>query len=86
MSFGFKIDKEQETRTDLEDGKVDILWRVLSVSKLYDVSAVSIPANDGTSIGVDTRSKIDGVIERTRAERLERAKLELKKQIMKKGI
>ena len=86
MSFGFKIDKEQETRTDLEDGKVDFLWRVLSVSKLYDVSAVSIPANDGTSIGVDTRSKIDGVIERTRAERLERAKLELKKQIMKKGI
>lgn len=86
MSFGFKIDKEQETRTDLEDGKVDILWRVLSVSKLYDVSAVSIPANDGTSIGVDTRSKIDGVIERTRAERLERAKLELKKQIMKKGM
>lgn len=85
MSFGFTIDKEQETRTELEDGKVDYLWRILSVSKLYDVSAVSIPANDGTSIGVYTRSKIDGVIEMARAERLNRAKLELKKIILKKG-
>ena len=85
MSFGFTIDKEQETRTELEDGKVDYLWRILSVSKLYDVSAVSIPANDGTSIGVDTRSKIDGVIEKARAERLNRVKLELKKIILKKG-
>lgn len=85
MSFGFTIDRTEETRTDLEDGKIDILRRILSVSKLYDVSAVSIPANDGTSIGVDTRSKIDGVIEMARAERLNRAKLELKKIILKKG-
>ena len=85
MSFGFTIDRTEETRTDLEDGKIDILRRILSVSKLYDVSAVSIPANGATSISVETRSQIDGVIEAARAERLERAKLELKKQLLKRG-
>ena len=84
MSFGFTIDRAEETRTDLEDGKIDILRRILGVSKLYDVSAVSIPANDGTSISVETRSEIDGVIEEVRAERLNRAKLELKKRLLKK--
>lgn len=83
MSFGFTIDRTEETRTDLEDGKIDILRRILSVSKLYDVSAVSIPANGATSISVETRSQIDGAIEEARAERLNRAKLELKKQLLK---
>lgn len=83
MSFGFTIDRTEETRTDLEDGKIDILRRILSVSKLYDVSAVSIPANGATSISVETRSQIDGAIEAVRAERLNRAKLELKKQLLK---
>lgn len=84
MSFGFTIDRIECTRTDLEDGRIDVLYRILGVSKLYDVSAVSIPANDGTSISVETRSQIDGVIEEARAERLERAKVELKKRLLKK--
>lgn len=84
MSFGFTIDRTERTRTEMEDGKIDILIRILSVSKLYDVSAVSIPANDGTTISAETRSEIDGVIEEVRAERLNRAKLELKKQLFKK--
>lgn len=84
MSFGFTIDRIERTRTDLEDGRIDVLNRILRVSKLYDVSAVSIPANDGTSISVETRSQIDGVIEEARAERLNRAKLELKKRLLKK--
>ena len=84
MSFGFTIDRTEQTQTDLEDGRIDILRRILSVSKLYDVSAVSIPANDGTSISVETRGEIDGVIEEVRAERLKRAKLELKKRLLKK--
>ena len=84
MSFGFTIDRIERTRTDLEDGRIDILNRIMRVSKLYDVSAVSIPANDGTSISVETRNEIDGVIEEVRAERLNRAKLELKKRLLKK--
>ena len=85
MSFGFTIDRTESTRTEMEDGTLDILIRILSVSKLYDVSAVSIPANDGTTISAETRSEIDGVIEEARAERLNRAKLELKKQLLKRG-
>lgn len=83
MSFGFTIDRAEVTRTDLDDGTIDILRRILSVSKLYDVSAVSIPANGATSISVETRSQIDGAIEAARAERLNRAKLELKKQFLR---
>ena len=85
MSFGFTIDRAERTRTEMEDGTLDFLIRILSVSKLYDVSAVSIPANDGTTISAETRSEIDGVIEEARAERLNRAKLELKKQLLKRG-
>ena len=84
MSFGFTVDRKEPTRTEREDGGLDILYRILSVSKLYDVSAVSIPANDGTSISTETRSQIDGAIEEARAERLNRAKLELKKRLLRK--
>lgn len=80
MSFGFTVDKDEELRTEAEDGRVDILRTITGVSKLFDVSAVSIPANGGTSIGVSTRSRIDGVIEEIRAERLEAEKIELERR------
>ena len=76
MSFGFTVDKDEELRTEDERGRVDILRTITGVAKLYDVSAVSIPANNGTSIGVHTRSRIDGVIEEVRAERLAAEKME----------
>ena len=80
MSFGFTVDGDEETRSESADGRVDILRTITSINKLYDVSAVSIPANDGTSIGVSTRSKIDGVIEEVRAERLEAERIELERK------
>lgn len=83
MSFGFTIDNVEETRTDLDDGRIDILMRITRVAKLYDVSAVSIPANDGTTIGVETRSQIDGVIEKIQAERLEELELRRRKMMLK---
>lgn len=45
---------------------------ILKVKKVYDVSAVSIPANPDTSISA--RSYVDGVISRREAERLQRQK------------
>ena len=45
--------------------------------KVYDVSAVSIPANNDTDISA--RSWLDGVIEAERREALERRKRILKK-------
>ena len=80
MSFGFTVDGDEETRSESADGRVDILRTITSINKLYDVSAVSIPANDGTSISVSTRSKIDGVIEEVRAERLEAERIELERK------
>ena len=80
MSFGFIVSADEELRTKDEDGRVDILRTITGISKLFDVSAVSIPANNGTSIGVSTRSRIDGVIEEVRAERLEAEKIELERR------
>lgn len=79
MSFGFTVDKDEELRTESADGRVMITRTITGIAKLYDVSAVSIPANNGTSIGVQTRSRIDGVIEEVRAERLEAEKVELER-------
>lgn len=80
MSFGFTVDGDEELRTEAEDGRVEILRTITSVSKLYDVSAVSHPANTGTTIGVSTRSKIDGAIEAIQAERLEAEKEQLERR------
>lgn len=80
MSFGFTVDKDEELRTETEDGRADILRTITGISKLYDVSAVSLPANNGTSIGVSTRSRIDGAIDEIRAERLEAEKVELERR------
>jgi len=80
MSFGFTIDGKEESRNTLPDGRYHYLRRITSVRKLYDVSAVSIPANDATSISV--RTLTDGVIEQIRAERLEAEKLELRRKKM----
>lgn len=81
MSFGFTVTGESEEREKDENGIVKFTRRITQVGKLYDVSAVSIPANDGTSIGADAVSRSladarDGVIERMKAERLEEEKRE----------
>jgi HK97 family phage prohead protease len=78
MSFGFIVDKDEELRTEAADGRVDILRTITSISKLFDVSAVSIPANDATSIAV--RNLTDGVIEQIRAERLEAERIETERR------
>ena len=80
MSFGFTVDADEEQRKEAEDGRVLIERTITGISKLYDVSAVSIPANNGTTIAVSTRSKIDGAIEAIQAERLEAEKLALEKR------
>ena len=78
MSFGFTVDGEDILDTKDVDGKALTVRTITSVRKLYDVSAVSLPANDATSISV--RSLTDGEIERIQAERLEAEKLELRRR------
>ena len=73
MSFGFTV-RGDEWDDRMENGVEIRTRRITDVGKLYDVSAVSIPANDSTSISV--RSLVDGEIERLKAERLEQEKIE----------
>ena len=78
MSFGFTVDGEEIRDMKDVDGKDLTVRRITSVRKLYHVSAVSLPANDATSISV--RTLTDGEIERIRAERLEAERLELRRK------
>lgn len=73
MSFGFTV-RGDEWSERTEDGVKISTRRITDIGKLYDVSAVSIPANDATSISV--RSLVDGEIARLEAERLERERME----------
>lgn len=68
MQFTVKKDKREEF-IDKENKTMRIVRTILDVGKLYDVSAVGIPANDGTDISA--RSFADGVIRELEAERLE---------------
>lgn len=79
MSFGFTVTEDKTERVEnREENKTVVLRTITKVGKLYDVSAVSLPANDGTDISA--RSYSDGVIAELKAERLEeRAKLEAEK-------
>ena len=63
MSFAFIV-------SDDEYDKKEHLRTIRKVQKLFDVSAVSFPANPGTDISVATRDYFNGVIEAERAERL----------------
>ena len=65
MSFAFVVD-------DDEYNTKEHLRTIRHIAKLYDVSAVSFPANPTTDISVATRSRFDGFIEQEKAERLAR--------------
>lgn len=77
MSMGFKVDRSADVWTREQiDGKVIETRFINKITKLYDVSAVSIPANNNTSIeAVSVRALVDGAIDKLRAERLEAEKL-----------
>lgn len=72
MSFGFSVaEDKRESTEDHETGFVTLTRTITKFKKLYDVSAVSLPANDATSISA--RNLSDGLIGEIRAERLKRA-------------
>lgn len=65
MSFAFRVAPggdhyDPETHTRVID----------RIAKVFDISAVSFPANPTTNLSVSKRDWFDGVIERERAERL----------------
>lgn len=85
MSFGFTVKGEFEESEKTDEGVKIYTRHITAIDKLYDVSAVSIPANDGTSIEADATTRsisnlTDGVIERIQAELLEEEKIALERR------
>lgn len=83
MSFGFRVSKDKREQTEEyneETGTttVTVLRTILGFSKLYDVSAVSLPANDATSISA--RNYGEGVIAEIKQELLAREARERQKR------
>lgn len=80
MSWCFVVDEDSydrntHTRT------------ILKIKKVYDVSAVSIPANPSTDISArSAQSFFDGLIEKERRESLERKREILKIKLKMEGI
>ena len=67
MSFGFKVRKTERTiEEDEELGSVTVHRKITEIEKLYDVSAVSLPANDATEISA--RNVCEGVIAEVKEE------------------
>ena len=61
MSFGFLVEEDKREVTENHDtGAVTVLRTITKFRKLYDVSAVSLPANDATEISA--RALCDGLI------------------------
>ena len=85
MSFGFRVaeDKREETRERNEETGVTtttVLRTITKISKLYDVSAVSLPANDATSISARNFGK--GVIDEIMEEYQKREAQKLRIKIL----
>lgn len=82
MSFGFRVGKDKHEQTEERDENglvtVTVLRTIQEITKLYDVSAVSLPANDATSISA--RNLCDGVVEKIKEEFLAREQRERQKR------
>lgn len=69
MSMCFRVGKDERTvEEDYDTGCITVHRKITKISKLYDVSAVSYPANPATEISA--RNFCEGVIEEIKQERL----------------
>jgi len=68
MSFAFRVEEDKREIVENEETGVTIITRTITkISKLYDVSAVSLPANPATTIAARTYG--EGAIAEAKAER-----------------
>lgn len=82
MSFGFRVAEDKREITEDHENNVTTVTRTITkISKLYDVSAVSLPANDGTDISA--RNFCEGVIAEIQKELSEKRAKENKIKALK---
>lgn len=79
MSFAFTVTHDAYEEEEQENGDVILTRTIKEIGKLYDVSAVSFPANPYTSISARTKELCDGEIARIEAERLHAQEIEEKR-------
>lgn len=80
MSFAFTVAEDSYLEENLENGDVVITRTINKVGKVYDISVVDFPANPNTDISARSKGAIDGVIKRLEVERLQKLKLDKKKE------
>lgn len=79
MSFGFIVDEDETERIDnYSEGRTKIVRTITKIRKLFDVSAVSLPANDGTQIS--SRCFCEGVITEAKEELRKRQEIETERE------
>ena len=66
MSFGFTVTEDRTEKT--AENPRTYLRTITKIGRLFDVSAVSIPANDFTEISA--RSYVDGILDKEKADAL----------------
>ena len=76
MSFGFTVAEDRTDKTG--DDPRTYLRTITKIGRLFDVSAVSIPANDFTEISA--RSYVDGILDKEKADALAAEQRERQKQ------
>ena len=86
MSFAFTVKKDSYTEEEKDDGTIVLTRSILEVGKLYDVSAVSFPANPYTDISARSKDAIDGEIKRFEAERLHEQEINEKRKALREQI
>lgn len=77
MSFAFTVSADNVERYE-ENNKRVYLRTITQIDRVFDVSAVSIPANDGTSISA--RSFVDGILAKEQEEALQKFETEQKRK------
>ena len=83
MSFAFTVKEDVFTEEELDNGDIILHRNITQIGKLYDVSAVSFPANPNTDISARSKDSIDGEIKRFEAERLHEQEIkELRSRIL----
>ena len=85
MSIGFTVkDSIRTEKRDEETGKTEILRTIAAIEKLYDVSAVSLPANDATEISVRNIGEgvIADVVQELNAAKERRRKIAIAKALL----
>ena len=86
MSFAFTVTGDSYEEEEQENGDIILTRTIKKIGRLYDVSAVSFPANEGTSISARTKELCDGEIAKFEAERLHEQEINEKREALKTQI